>query len=214
MLLAFRSFVHHSPTCWYDDLRRIGIGHGNVAEPRDPAYLVLRRKLAATLLTPKLARDTSPAPCLVPPAPPNTDQLRIGLRLLERSLSFCHGMRNALPPTMPPGPAWQSIWSEAQVCYTSRNEDMQAIMEVETTAGHETCSSADGGFPSIIFSSAKAIVLNIVLHLDSMILLQDKPRSVRAVAEVSPSTSPLWHLRRISGIAVTASDFALGDPLA
>lgn len=140
------------------------------------------------------------------------DQLRRALYLLHRAIMLCTPSLRLSQSQMPFGSLWQSCWSDAQIWYAMRSEDVQQALELtDLDAVTSDCGSLD--LPCIIFTNACAALANLVHHLTSLLLLQHKPRLTKVAAEHGSSTSVTWHAVRVVGIAAVAVEDGLCDPL-
>lgn len=105
---------------------------------------------------------------------------------------------------------WQSCWSDNQLWYSARNEEMRQIFEMEDDDVDRLLQPQQktnrSPFPVIMFSNSCALLANLVHHLTALYLLQHKPRLIKAVAEIGSSSSPVWHLQRLIGIVASFNE--------
>jgi hypothetical protein len=109
--------------------------------------------------------------------------------------------------------AWKSHWRDVQNWHVARIEEMQQVFELTEIGAAEQRAAGQLDFPVIVFSNPSATVANMAHHATALLLLQQKPRLVRATAEDGSSISPMWHALRVLGIATTASEEGIWDPL-
>jgi hypothetical protein len=57
-------------------------------------------------------------------------------------------------------------------------------------------------FPFIIFTNGAAALSNQLYHTSMLLLLQNRPRTLRREKGTSLSMSPLWHAQRVCGISL------------
>lgn len=138
--------------------------------------------------------------------------LRHAMHLLCRAVLLCTPAVKTSRSQIPFGSLWQSCWSDTQIWYVMRSEEMQQVFELtDWDVVPSDCGSLD--LPCIIFTNACAALSNVVHHLTSLLLLQHKPRLMKATAERGSSTSTIWHAVRVVGIATVAVEDGLHDPL-
>ncbi|KAJ9623853.1 hypothetical protein H2204_011039 [Knufia peltigerae] len=111
--------------------------------------------------------------------------------------------------------SWQSCWSDNQLWYTARREEMQQIFEIGEFDARLSTDDATSQmpFPTIAFSNLCALVANLAHHLTALLLLQFKPRAIRALPEPGSSISSMWHAQRIIGMVATLHESDVFDPL-
>ncbi|KAF6809600.1 hypothetical protein CMUS01_13649 [Colletotrichum musicola] len=87
---------------------------------------------------------------------------------------------------------WLKLWRYVEDWHSRRPHEMQHIMSIP--------SSDTEPFPKILYSNPAAISGNQLYHTASLLMLQNRPASVR----LSPRPrSALWHARQICGISMT-----------
>ncbi|KAK1993689.1 hypothetical protein LX36DRAFT_729272 [Colletotrichum falcatum] len=87
---------------------------------------------------------------------------------------------------------WMELWRHVEDWHSRRPPEMQHIMSIP--------SSDTEPFPKILYSNPAAISGNQLYHTASLLMLQNKPASLR----LSPKPrSALWHARQICGISMT-----------
>ncbi|KAL7629439.1 hypothetical protein AAE478_000959 [Parahypoxylon ruwenzoriense] len=96
---------------------------------------------------------------------------------------------------------WKKILEELLAWQTNRPPELEQLMEVE---GREAT------FPTIVFASGAGISSNTLYHTAMFLLLSNRPQSV-SLAEWHRKSgldvaqmSPLWHARRVCGIALNS----------
>ncbi|KAK1585498.1 fungal-specific transcription factor domain-containing protein [Colletotrichum navitas] len=87
---------------------------------------------------------------------------------------------------------WMKLWKYVEDWHSRRPPEMQHIMSIP--------SSDTVPFPKILYSNPAAISGNQLYHTASLLMLQNRPASLR----LSPKPrSALWHARQICGISMT-----------
>ncbi|KAL0930613.1 uncharacterized protein CTRU02_214688 [Colletotrichum truncatum] len=87
---------------------------------------------------------------------------------------------------------WMKLWKYVEDWHSRRPSEMQHIMSIP--------SSDTEPFPKILYSNPAAISGNQLYHTASLLMLQNRPASLR----LSPRPrSALWHARQICGISMT-----------
>ncbi|TDZ18009.1 Transcription activator AMTR1 [Colletotrichum orbiculare MAFF 240422] len=87
---------------------------------------------------------------------------------------------------------WMKLWKYVEEWHSRRPSEMQHIMSIP--------SSDTVPFPKILYSNPAAISGNQLYHTASLLMLQNRPASLR----LSPRPrSALWHARQICGISMT-----------
>ncbi|KAK1988885.1 hypothetical protein LZ30DRAFT_577376 [Colletotrichum cereale] len=87
---------------------------------------------------------------------------------------------------------WMRLWKYVEDWHSRRPSEMQHIMSIP--------SSDTEPFPKILYSNPAAISGNQLYHTASLLMLQNRPASLR----LSPKPrSALWHARQICGISMT-----------
>ncbi|KAK0380082.1 hypothetical protein CLIM01_02556 [Colletotrichum limetticola] len=87
---------------------------------------------------------------------------------------------------------WMKLWRYVEDWHSRRPSEMQHIMSIP--------SSDAEPFPKILYSNPAAISGNQLYHTASLLMLQNRPASLR----LSPRPrSALWHARQICGISMT-----------
>ncbi|KAK6950117.1 hypothetical protein Daesc_008443 [Daldinia eschscholtzii] len=96
---------------------------------------------------------------------------------------------------------WKDLLNGLQEWQMHRPHELRQLMEVE---GHEAT------FPIVIFAGGAGVSSNILYHTAMLLLLSHRPQSI-SLSELSRNskldvaqTSPLWHARRVCGIAVNS----------
>ena len=92
---------------------------------------------------------------------------------------------------------WVQIVDDLDDWYSNRPQEFQPMLELSLEN-----PTIDGGFPVVLFTNGAGVFGNQLYHTAMLLLTQSKPRTARHMVS-SPSTmSPLWHARRICGIAL------------
>ncbi|KAF7558014.1 hypothetical protein G7Z17_g314 [Cylindrodendrum hubeiense] len=98
---------------------------------------------------------------------------------------------------------WKSLLSELQLWYADRPPDLQSLAELDD---HQSI------FPVVLFTSGAGMTANALYHTAMYLLLSDKLRPIPPVdghnqyQTEAASTSPIWHSRRVCGIALTGKE--------
>ncbi|KAI0132630.1 hypothetical protein BJ170DRAFT_614724 [Xylariales sp. AK1849] len=96
---------------------------------------------------------------------------------------------------------WKKLFHELWAWQVNRPPELQQLMESE---GHEAA------FPTVIFTSGAGISSNTLCHTAMFLLLSNRPQSISLAEWHSKSDldaaqlSPLWHARRVCGIALNS----------
>ncbi|KAH7125894.1 hypothetical protein EDB81DRAFT_201844 [Dactylonectria macrodidyma] len=101
------------------------------------------------------------------------------------------------PPARPRLEIWKTLLAKLQAWYEDRPPEFRPLAEFED---HRTIS------PLILFTSAAATCANVMCHIAMNILLSHKPRTAQQDESESTNMSPLWHARRVCGIASTSHE--------
>lgn len=88
---------------------------------------------------------------------------------------------------------WRRLVDELAVWFSNRPPELQPMVELD---------DAKSPFPIIFFTHGAGIFANQLYHTAMLLLLHNKPRTVRFTERVSPMASPLWHSQRICGMAL------------
>lgn len=221
LLRTLDMILSYQPTTWSAKMRDLGLRSWLDETHSSMQQFGHRILLAAMLDAPleTLGKDRPldfAAPSVFHYGPPRSSatQLKQSLCLLGRCLYF-------LPPTctraegsMPLNSAWLMCWSEAQIWYHMRSEDLRPLFE---SFGFSVDASPRDGYgadvPHLISTNGLALVANAAHHLTALLLLQQKPRVLQAIAEPASSASPSWHALCLVGIAAAATHLGFWDPL-
>ncbi|KIW77103.1 hypothetical protein Z517_09549 [Fonsecaea pedrosoi CBS 271.37] len=181
------------------------------------ARLVIAARLTASISTTRVdlsfvvegARTVLPGQTLT-----NKQQLHQAFSNLARALmipdnNFDTGQRTRLPVAA----VWQSCWSDCELWYFARNEEMQQVFEVDNSDSVTAGSPTSPPFPIIIFSNSCALMANFAHHLTAIHLLHHKPRLIRPIAGSGWSVSPAWHAQRLVGTIAAFNEAEIFDPL-
>jgi len=142
-------------------------------------------------------------------------QLHQALSILARGLLVSIPDREArqTPGKLPLLSTWQSCWSDNQLWYSMRHEELQQVFEVEEFNSLLAPEIHKAPFPIILFSNVCALLANFIHHLAALILLNCKPRAIKALAETGSSTSPVWHAQRLIGMIAAFDESDILDPI-
>jgi hypothetical protein len=224
ILLTLRDFHRSPPRLWAEQMSAT-LGNTNLVldESADSQWqLIARLALAARLMaTPTShAVDLSfvfqrTSPMLPSQVSTHKQQLRLALSNLAHALAIPKTDADARQTTGRPPllSTWQSCWSENQLWYSARREEMQQILEVEEFDSRMLTQVTKPSFPIVLFSNACAIVANLAHHLTALLLLHFKPRAIRPIAETGSSISPVWHAQRLIGMVAAFNQPDIFDPL-
>ncbi|KIW34456.1 uncharacterized protein PV07_01234 [Cladophialophora immunda] len=223
-LLTLRSMIMNAPHQWENDAQGIcgSLASLPTGELEELWHLIARLCLAARLMAKHpspiaglsfLSRST--VPIFAGQQLSKKQQLGQILSVLERTLLLSSSQnRPQLARNIPVAAEWQSCWSNSQLWCAARSDDMQQILALESSPGsHDDVGWSILGFPTLIFSNACALVANVVYHLTSLLLLQHKPRLVKAMADSGSSTSAQWHALRVIGIVASSDSSSVWNPL-
>ncbi|KAH8686286.1 hypothetical protein BGZ61DRAFT_589509 [Ilyonectria robusta] len=99
---------------------------------------------------------------------------------------------------------WKAVLAELQGWYDGRPPELRSLAELEN---QETV------FPTVLFTSSAGMSANVIYHMAMHLLLSHKPRAMPHHAHEldqdraeAANTSPLWHSRRVCGIALTGKE--------
>jgi hypothetical protein len=219
ILLAWRIMLVTSPRLWHEHVTPLFRQYGGLEEslPMELRQIIARLSLSAALIAAPEAWDLSYlGHSIFTPRRKGSvqQQLQESFSLLESALTISHsaGQRPMLVNSTGFS-AWKSHWRDVQNWHVARIEEMQQVFELTEIGAAEQRAAGQLDFPVIVFSNASATVANIVHHATALLLLQQKPRLVRAAAEDGSSISPMWHALRVLGIATTASEEGIWDSL-
>lgn len=94
---------------------------------------------------------------------------------------------------------WKYLLNELKTWHNNRPSELQELAELE---GKNT------SFPTVIYTSRAGISTNILYHVTMFLLLRHRPRTIQLHEEhnrteaMATHLSPLWHARRVCGIAL------------
>ena len=219
ILLAWRNLILLAPRYWQDGLPDLNleIASSNDRLPAEHSLMILRLSLVVALMKPNgeaAQRYQSQLFNDDPNTPPTQTHLRRALMILDRTIETTNGSGTSHSVAgNTSATIWTGCWKETQAWCRGRSDDMQPILETMSSGSLERRQEPETSFPAVVFSNATASVANIIHHLSAMILLKQKPRLIRPVADEGSSTSPLWHALRIIGIAATVAEEDTWDPL-
>lgn len=92
---------------------------------------------------------------------------------------------------------WIQIVNDLDDWYSNRPQKFQPMLELSLEN-----PIIDGGFPVVLFTNGAAVFANQLYHTAMLLLTQSKPRTIRHMASSRSIMSPLWHAKRICGIAL------------
>ncbi|KAI9159107.1 Transcriptional regulatory pro-1 [Paramyrothecium foliicola] len=203
VLQSVRYCVVTEPLAWHCQLSSHNLEAFNDAVLREDhvhtalalSWVILRINVAIGLLNSSevpipnalLADTSSPAPWLQE----RHWYDREPLRLCARALNYCFG---AVPS---PVQTWRDLVMALNVWYKSRPQYLEPMVDYE---------EEEHMFPTILFTNSTATLGNQLYHTAMMLLLQHRPRTERAGQGRSNVMSPLWHARRVCGIALHNND--------
>jgi len=131
-------------------------------------------------------------------------------------VNLCWGRqqnRQGVQARSPSGPSfveqWNSLLQILERWYKNRPEEFLPTFEREASQG--STSSEGRTFPIITLSNGASTLGNQLHHTAMLILLLNKPRTVR-LWSVSSYTSLLWHAERLCGIALNNNRRECWDP--
>lgn len=87
---------------------------------------------------------------------------------------------------------WLTLWRHVEEWHTLRPAEMCHVMALPSTDSNP--------FPAIVYSNPAAISGNQTYHTASLLMLQNRPPSLRLAPKPK---SALWHARQICGISMT-----------
>lgn len=122
------------------------------------------------------------------------------LLLCAKAHNFCNGRFQATQVlgvggvSETPVQRWTTLNDALEVWYANRPDEFQTMAEID---------SDEALFPVVMLTNGAAVLANQLYHTAMLLLLQSKPRTLQAVAgKTSMASSPLWHARRVCGIAL------------
>lgn len=126
------------------------------------------------------------------------------LLLCARTLNFCSedietSFSAHSQPRRNPVESWKALFEELDVWYSNRPREFQPMVDLDSGQGTGACGNA---FPVILFTNGAAVFANQLCHTAMLLLLQNKPRTLRLADRHSSIVSPLWHAQRICNIAL------------
>lgn len=92
---------------------------------------------------------------------------------------------------------WAQIVDDLDDWYSNRPQEFQPMLELSLEN-----PAIDGGFPVVLFTNGAGVLANQLYHTAMLLLTQNKPRTARHMASSPSIMSPLWHAKRICGIAL------------
>ena len=219
LLRALQMMLSADPKTWLTGIRDLGLGTWPGDTHKDHRQFGDRVILAAILNAPSdtLAEGfplihSMPAVFQLDSARCRATQLKQALCLLSRSLYFLPESLSRNQKLLPVNSAWLACWSEAQLWYSMRSDDIRPLFDA-LTLGATVSDEGSNDFPHLLFSSAVALVANVAHHLTALLLLEHKPRLLHVVAESESSTFAPWHALQILGVAAAALELGFWDPL-
>ncbi|KAJ9157199.1 hypothetical protein NKR23_g408 [Pleurostoma richardsiae] len=131
------------------------------------------------------------------------------LALLTDIMSLCLQPPNqeGIPPPgqalpyVSPANRWKHLMSGLQEWHISRPLELQELVQ------HE---GKDLSFPTVLFTSWAGVFSNIIYHVAMFLMLRHRPQTMESQQErdrteaTAAHVSPLWHARRVCGIAVSS----------
>lgn len=129
------------------------------------------------------------------------------LLLCAQALNYCFRQEYEIPPSvgMPISKTqnWKALFESIATWYDSRPQKLKPIIEIEETD--------EQLFPLVLFTNGEALLANQVYHTSTLLLLQNRPRTLRHEYGRSFVMSPLWHAQRICGICLSNDNRATWD---
>ena len=129
------------------------------------------------------------------------------LKLCAEVMVTCFGRESAYPIVRPAkslASQWRALRAELMDFYLARPPELHPTAEME---------DPKISFPVIFFASSVGIFANTMYHTAMLLLLEHRPRTVKLDNHQQAQMSPLWHARRICGIALNNDRAACWDPL-
>lgn len=119
-------------------------------------------------------------------------------------LCFGHSGDSDFPrSTKPRAHRWREALADLTDWYACRPPELCAIAEMDIPGEP---------FPMLFFASGAGKFSNTMYHTGMLLLLHHRPRTIQIDDRKSAQMSPLWHARRICGIAVNNERKSCLDP--
>lgn len=103
--------------------------------------------------------------------------------------------------------SWQNVLAALRAWHADRPQGLQPLIELEKSGT---------AFPTVLFTSSAGVNANAMYHTAMHILLSHKPRTIRPRdgqdQGEAAHMSPLWHARRICGVALASEHAGCWDP--
>ncbi|KAH8899977.1 hypothetical protein GQ53DRAFT_205930 [Thozetella sp. PMI_491] len=101
--------------------------------------------------------------------------------------------------------AWTKLAEDLASWHGRRPQECKPVAEVD---------GAGETFPIVLFTSGAGVLGNQLYHTAMLLLLQNRPRTIKLGAQTKPSStmSALWHAQRICGIALNNDRRECWDP--
>jgi hypothetical protein len=93
---------------------------------------------------------------------------------------------------------WKMLFDCLSDWYNNRPREFRPMLELPSTPQTDPVDL----FPLILFTNSAGIFINQLFHTAILLLLQQKPRTLKLMDHRSVLISPLWHIHRICGIAL------------
>lgn len=93
---------------------------------------------------------------------------------------------------------WKILFNYLSDWYSKRPPEFRPMLDLPSTPQTDPVDS----FPLIIFTNSAAVFANQLFHTAILLLIHQKPRTLKFMDHRSVLMSPLWHIHRILGIAL------------
>jgi hypothetical protein len=103
--------------------------------------------------------------------------------------------------------SWKHLVNELERWRKQRPEEFRPIVELPSSS-----VESDSSFPTILFTNGAGIFGNQLYHTAMLLLLLDKPRTVRLTYLLPFVLSPLWHAQCICSISLNNDRRECWDP--
>ncbi|GIJ85562.1 hypothetical protein Asppvi_004421 [Aspergillus pseudoviridinutans] len=130
----------------------------------------------------------------------------VALWLCAKALALCH--QREMGHDRSSVEDWILIFRALSEWYELRPPDFQPMVEI----GFEHPSDSNSEFPLLLFANGAGTFNNQLYHTALVLLLQCKPRTAKLQQYQSTLLSPLWHAKRICGIALNNDSRESWDP--
>lgn len=90
---------------------------------------------------------------------------------------------------------------------------MQSVLDIGGVEASQIDTANSSSFPIRIYTTAHALMSNVVYHITSLLLLTHKPRLLRILGDPRCFASHIWHAQAIAGIATSNDLLEQWDPI-